>query len=354
MGKNVCPEPIIEPELPIIDAHHHLWVLPQTTLSSMEKDDSIASRMLLSPFRRYARYLLDEFLEDLATGHLVRATVFVEALAMYRTDGPKETRSIGEVEFVNGVAAMSASGLFGATKVCAGIVGNVDLTLGEAVESLLEAQIRAGGDRYRGVRCSGVVHDPDPIVLGKGVGVPQRLMDPNFRAGFSRLHRFGLSFEAWVLEPQLPQVIDLARAFPDTQIILNHVGAPVGVGPYTRQREERFPIWRGNILNLAVCPNVTVKLGGLGIPFGGFNSYLAEPPATSEQLAKEWAPYIETCIEAFGTSRCMFESNFPVDSATCSYPVLWNTFKRLAAGCSKDEKHQLFSGTANRTYRLGI
>jgi L-fuconolactonase len=270
---------------------------------------------------------------------------------MYRAGGPAETKSVGEVEFVNGVAAMSASGVFGEVKACSGIVGGVDLRLEDAVEEILTAHIRAGGERYRGVRCPGTDYDEDPKIMGAGVGVPHLLLDAKFRAGFAWLHRKGLSFDVFLLEPQLPDLIDLARSFPDTQIILNHVGAPLGVGRHAGRREERFSIWRDNIVTLSTCANVAVKLGGLGIQMGGFEYTL---PVSSSQLAAAWKPYIETCIEAFGVDRCMFESNFPVDAAVCTYPMLWNAFKKISAGASRTEKTALFGGTATRVYRLDI
>ncbi len=345
-------EPVIDPALPIIDAHHHLWFLPPATLDAMAQGTSISATALLPVFRAHARYLFDEFHRDVTSGHNIRASVFIDARAMYRQDGPTALRSVGEVEFVNGVAAMAASGAFGEPRLCAAIVGGVDLTLGEAAREVMLAHIAAGGGRYRGVR-SAIVTDPDPAIMSSSVPA-DRMADPMFRAGFAQLQPLGLSFEAWLLEPQLPGLLDLARAFPETQIILNHVGAPVGVGRYAGQRESRFPLWKRAIGDLAGCPNVTVKLGGLGIPFGGFASYLASPPASSQQLAAEWAPYIEACIEAFGVDRCMFESNFPVDASIGSYRTLWNAFKRIAAEASADEKTALFSGTAARIYRIEI
>jgi predicted TIM-barrel fold metal-dependent hydrolase len=271
---------------------------------------------------------------------------------MYRASGPELMRSVGEVEFVNGIAAMGASGLFGEAKVCAAIVGGVDLSLGAAVEEVLEAHVQAGGGRYRGVR-SPTVYDADANILG-GYEKPDVLLDATFRAGFGKLHQMGLSFDVWLFEPQLPQLIDLAQAFPETQIILNHVGTPLGVGCYAGHREQRFALWRENMRILARCDNVAVKLGGLGIPYGGFQSYAARPPATSLQLANEWKPYIETSIEVFGAGRCMFESNFPVDSAVGTFPMIWNAFKRIVGGASSDEKTALFSGTVTRVYRLDI
>ena len=346
-------ERILEPDLPIVDAHHHLWYLPESALAAMESHGSLSARALAPVFRSRARYLFDEFIADVTSGHNIRASVFVDAHAMYRTRGPQPIKSVGEVEFVNGIAAMSASGIFGDIKACAGIVGGVDLRLGDAIEEVLTAHIRAGGSRYRGIR-SPIVFDQDPKILGAGVGAPHVLLDKQFRVGFKKLQSFGLSYDAFLFEPQLPDLIDLARAFPETTIVLNHVGAPLAVGRFEGQREQRFPIWRESIRVLSRCDNVVVKLGGLGLPFGAFKSYLADPPATSAELAQEWTPYIQTCIEAFGVQRCMFETNFPVDASVGRYATVWNAFKRLAAGASKDEKAALFSGTAQRIYRLEI
>jgi len=347
-------EPILEPELPIVDAHHHLWLLPDAALQAVEAMNCVAGRAFLPPRREQARYLFDELMKDLDSGHNVRASVYVEAYSMYRSGGPDALKSVGEIEFANGVAAMAASGAFGDVKACAAIVGGVDLRLGEAVEEVLSAQARAGGDRYRGVRSAATMYDPDPSILGRGVGAPEVLLDREFRAGFKFLQPMGLCFDASILEPQLPELIDLARAFPETQIVLDHLGVPLGVAGYAGRRQERFQRWREHIRVLATCANVSVKLGGLGMPMPGFDSFARVPPASSVELAAEWKPYVESCIEVFGVDRCMFESNFPVDARTCSYPVLWNAFKRLTAGASKEEKTALFSGTATRIYRLDL
>jgi predicted TIM-barrel fold metal-dependent hydrolase len=351
MTNTIFSEEVIEPDLPIVDSHHHLWFLPDGALSTMETARSIVSRELAPVFRQHSRYLFEDFMSDLNSGHNVRASVFVEAQTMYRASGPETLKSVGEVEFATGVAAMAASGLFGHARVCAGIVGGVDLSLGDSVEEVLLAHIQAGGGRYRGVR-SPIIHDEDATILG--FGVPHVLRSAGFRRGFQWLQRLGLSFDAFVLEPQLPDLIDLARAFPDTSLILNHVGGPVGVGRYSGQREAQFPLWRKNMHALSACPNVTVKLGGLGISLAGLPSFRANPRFTSQQLADEWRPYIETCIETFGADRCMLESNFPVDAAVASYSVLWNAFKRIVAGASDAEKRALFSNTATRVYRLDM
>jgi predicted TIM-barrel fold metal-dependent hydrolase len=342
-------EAILEPDLPIIDPHHHLWDRRATPAPEGPPKHGFEALLRLSP-----RYLLDELLGDLQSGHKVIGTVYMECGSFYRQDAKPEFRSVGETEFVNGVAAMSASGLYGEARACAGIVGTVDLTIGARAAEVLDAHLRAGGDRFRGIRQS-ASSDPDVAVLGplarRGPGL---YLDTAFREGFSALEPRGLSFDAWLLEPQLDDLIDLARAFPATTIVLDHVGTPLGVGGYAGAREARFPIWREKIRRLAELPNTHVKLGGLAMPFCGFPSFMSDPPASSRQLAEEWRPYVETCIEAFGPGRAMFESNFPVDLGSCAYDVLWNAFKIIAAGASGEETAALFCDTARRVYRLNI
>ncbi len=341
-------EPILDPDLPIVDPHHHLWDRPAAMVAALAASKHDFTRVIeLVP-----RYLFDELMADLDSGHNVRATVYMECGAFYRADGPAEFRCLGETEFVTGVAAMSRSGVYGDARTCAAMVGHADLSLGARVAEVLQAHITAAGGRFRGIRNS-ASHDADPDVLGPLHGrAPGFYLDKTFREGFAQLAPLGLSFDAWMLEPQLPDLIDLGRAFPDTQIILDHVGTPLGLASYTGRREERFGVWRDNIRALARLPNVAVKLGGLAMVFPKFDSFLSDPPAPSTQLAAEWKPYIETCIEAFGPERCMFESNFPVDLGSCSYATLWNAFKIIAAGYSADEKTALFSGAATRIYRL--
>ena len=344
-------EEILDPELPIVDPHHHLWdrrnYAPPVPAAGPEHP-------FVTAIADARRYLLDELIADTQSGHNVRATVFVECGAMYKAEGPAELRCVGETEFVNGVAAMSASGTYGDFRACAGIVSKADLLLGDAVAPVLEAHVGAGGGRFKGIRNS-ASFDADKAVLGPLNRVEAGLyLSDKFRAGFARLAPMGLSFDAWLLEPQLPDVISLAQAFPDTTIVLDHVGTPLGRGVYEGRLDERFGIWRNNIRELARSPKVAVKLGGLAMAFCNFPSFLSEPRASSEQLAAEWKPYIETCIEAFGAERCMFESNFPVDMGACDYATLWNAFKRIAKGASAAEKAALFSGAAPKVYRLEI
>ncbi|WP_245215764.1 amidohydrolase family protein [Pararoseomonas baculiformis] len=321
-------EEILDPGLPIVDAHHHLWDRPG------------------------ARYLLDELLYDTGSGHDVRATVYVQARSMYRADGPEELRSLGETEFANGAAACSASGLYGPTRACSGIVGMVDLMLGDGVVPLLERHIRAAGDRFRGVRNQTAWHVAPEINSNPVPPRPGLLSEPAFRHGAARLEEHGLSLDIWAYHTQLDEVLDLARALPGLTLVLDHCGGPLGAGPYRGRRPEVLADWSRRMRLLAGCSNVVVKLGGLGMAVNGFGFERQELPPSSEQLATTWHPYLETCVEAFGARRCMFESNFPVDKGSYGYAVLWNAFKRFAARASLDERTALFSGTAINTYRL--
>jgi L-fuconolactonase len=250
-----------------------------------------------------------------------------------------------------GIAAMSDSGAYGPTRVDAGIVGYADLTLGDRVEAVLEAHVRAGGGRFRGVRHSGN-WDADPII-GNGAPGPGVYRRADFRAGLARLTAMGLSLDAWVFHAQLQDAVDLARAFPGTNIVMGHVGGVLGYGPYAGRRDEVFRSWRASVTELAKCPNVTMKLGGMMMRAALYDYGAAERPVTSEELAALWRPYMETCIELFGPKRCMFESNFPVEKMGVGWAALWNAFKRIAARASPDEKRALFHDTALRVYRLG-
>jgi L-fuconolactonase len=318
-------EAIIEPALPIIDPHHHLWLRDGET------------------------YLMPELLADLASGHNITATVFAECHSMYRADGPAELRPVGETEFVTGVAAMSASGQFGRTRVCAAMFGGADLTLGARVQPVLEAHLRAGGGRFRGIRYSTGWDASEKI--RSIVPEPGMLRDSRVRAAIGCLDALGLSLDVWLYHTQLDEVAELAGAFPGMTIILNHVGSPILGGPYRDKRDTVFADWRAAIGRVARHENVVVKLGALPIRLPGGTFDRTEPPS-SEEVAAAWRPYLETCITAFGPARGMFESNFPVQRRWCGYAVVWNAFKRIAAGASADEKTALFSGTAARAYRL--
>ncbi|HEY7490809.1 MAG TPA: amidohydrolase family protein [Candidatus Tectomicrobia bacterium] len=322
----------LEPDLPICDPHHHLW-------------DFHTERVA-------PRYLLDEILADVQSGHNVVSTVFIECASMFKADGPEAMRPVGEVEFVNGIAAMSASGHYGKVRVAAGIIGTANLRLGDAVAAVLDAHLVAGGGRFRGIRL-GATWDASEAVPNHRTQPPRGLLRrQDFRAGFAHLAPRQLTFEAWCYHHQLPEVTDLARAFPDTTIILDHFGGPIGIGPYAGKADEVYAQWRTAIRELATCPNVVAKLGGINMEVNGFGWHTQPRPPTSQELLEATRRYYEYTIEQFGVERCMFESNFPVDKASCSYTVLWNAFKRLTASASADEKARLFHDTAARVYRL--
>lgn len=339
-------EAIIEPDLPIIDPHHHLWDLRPLLPVFPEPHHPFIAAVSRSPY-----YTFNELHADATSGHNIIATVFMECGAFYRAGADDDMKVLGETEYVNGVAAQSASGLYGNLRLCDAIIGHVDLRLGDGARAILEAHM-ALTPRFKGIRHQGA-WNADPDVLGPPFHAPEGLYrDPSFRKGFAHLAPLGLTFDAWVLEPQLSDVLDLARAFPNQKIVLDHCGTPLGMGSYHGKLTERFDIWRKAIQEVASCPNVSVKLGGLAMSFAGMPDHGPEAGLSSDALAAMWRPYIETCIEAFGPSRAMFESNYPVDKWGASYPVLWNAFKRITQGASADEKRALYAGTAARFYGM--
>lgn len=341
------PEAIIEPDLPIIDPHHHLWDLRPLMAMMPTPHHPFIETLTHSPY-----YTFEELRAEVQSGHNVVGTVFMECGAFYRAGAEPGFGPVGEVEFVNGVAAQGASGLYGDFRPCAAIIGHADLTFGDGAVPVLEALVVAGNGRFKGIRHQGA-WDADPDVLGAPFHAPQGLYTNDaFRAGFKHLGAMGLTFDAWLLEPQLGDVIDLARAFPNQPIVLDHCGTPLGMGRYHGKLHEHFDTWRTSIQTLAECPNVVVKLGGLAMSFCGLPDQGPAAGLSSETLAAMWRPYIETCIEAFGPARGMFESNYPVDRWGADYITLWNTFKRLSSGASADEKHALFAGTAARFYEI--
>ncbi|MGO9450121.1 MAG: amidohydrolase family protein [Candidatus Binataceae bacterium] len=323
-------EDALEPSLPIIDPHHHLW------------DWSTS------------RYLLDELLADTGSGHRVIATVFVECASMYRADGPDTLKPVGETEFVNGIAAQSASGRYGATRAAAGIVSFADLTLGAAVEPVLQAHIAAAPSRFRGIRHAAAYDKSSEIRKSHTSPPPDLYQSKQFREGFAKLGAMGLSFDAWNYHHQIPALTDLARAFPYITIVLDHFGGPLGIGPYEGKRAEIFRQWKDDIADLARCPNVVAKLGGINMTVNGFGWHKRPKPPTSDELVSATLDYYLHAIDRFGPDRCMFESNFPVDKASCSYSVLWNAFKKIAAGFTAEEKAALFHRTAAKVYRLPL
>ena len=315
-------EEAIEPDLPICDAHHHLW---------NKREETVA-------------YLHDDLLADTQSGHNVVSTVFIECMAEYRSTGPEELRPVGETEFVEAIANTN-----GDRNVIDAIVGLADLTLGERVRPVLEAHISAS-PRFRGIRHA-AGWDPSPDVRNSHTNPPQELYRTDkFREGFACLVDMDLTFEAWQFHPQLEELAELASAFPSARIVVNHLGGPVGIGPY--RREQIVPDWRKGIQAVAACSNVVIKLGGLAMPLNGFGWHKQPAPPSSEKLAEATRDYYLFCIDQFGPERCMFESNFPVDKISCSYTVLWNSFKRITAHLPTADRANLFQKTATNFYRI--
>jgi predicted TIM-barrel fold metal-dependent hydrolase len=301
----------------IVDPHHHLWEHPTKP------------------------YMMAELGADTASVAGVTKTVFVECGSGYRPDGPEAFRPVGETEFV--VAADPDGSI-------AGIVGFADLTRPE-ITDVLAAHVDAGAGRFRGIRHA-AAWDPSPEIRESHTKPPPHLLGhDDFRRGFAALGAAGLSFDAWLYHPQLPELTALCRAVPDTPVILDHLGGPLGIGPYAARRDEVLAGWRASMEDVASCDNVVLKLGGIGMAIYGLGWH-RDGGASSEQLVEAWGEPIRWCVDTFGADRCMFESNFPVDKQSCTYADLWSAFEQIVAGASRAEHEALFSATATRSYRL--
>ncbi len=324
-------EPIIDPDVPIIDAHHHLFDRP--TL----------------------RYLFDDYLADIRSGHRIIAAVYIETQAMARPDGPEILRPLGEIEFANGVGAMAASGNYGDCRVCAAIVGHADLRFGQAIGEYLDSALDRAPDRLHGVRQVSL-DDPNEAPYRYISHRPPRaiMQHPKFRLGFRELGKRGLTFDAAVFHHQLDEIADLASAFPETTIVLDHSGHAMRLGMDPAGRAEVFETWRKKLLEVARRPNIMCKVGGFGMPFWGFGFEERPDPIGFMELATTWKPFVEASIEAFGANRCMMESNYPLDSRSCGYVPLWNALKYIVRGASSEEKAALFYKTAARVYRINL
>ena len=323
-------EHALEPGLPVVDPHHHLWDRPDH------------------------RYMAHDYIYDIRTGHTVVSTVFVQCRSMLRRDGPQEMAPVGEVDFANGASALGACGLFEPTRICEAIVAGADLALGDAVAPVLEAMIDVAGKRLRGVRNPVVWHESRDVQSSTATPPPRGLMTTDgFRQGVKRLARMDLSLDVWAYHTQLDEIHALARENPSMPVIIDHMGGPIGVGPYASDLSRMRSDWAAGLKRLAGLPNTFIKFGGAGMPVFGFGFHQAPKPPSSDDLVRAWATHYEICLNAFGPQRFMFESNFPVDKGSFSYAVLWNAFKKLCGGCSASERHEMLAGTATRVYRLG-
>ena len=323
-------EETLEPEIPICDPHHHFWVARPEPV-------------------HYQQYLLPELSSDVGSGHNVTSTVFIEVRCEYRTDGPDEMKPVGEVEYIQTIADAAAAGNQGPTKAAAAIIGHADLKLGDGVRPVLEAMQAASPNRFRGVRHS-VGYDESPELANRDI--KGALGTDGYRAGAKVLASMGFVLENSLYYHQLSELADFARAVPELPIVLNHIGGLVRVGPYANRDEEVMPEWRKGVEEVSKCPNIIMKLGGVGQLRYGYYWHDRETAIGSEELAQELGPLMEHCIQQFGPDRCMFESNFPVDKISYSYNVIYNAFKRLSKGYSPNERAAMFHDTAARAYNI--
>ena len=323
-------EAAIEPERPIVDPHHHFFES-------------------FGPGGPFPNYALEDLWADTAS-HNVEQTVYVQCGEHYRTTGPDAYRPVGETEWVDAIARRARADGPGRTRV-GGMVGTARLLDGEAVRGVLEAHL-AASPLFRGIRDIAAWGEGEGVHKGSSSDDPYLYENAKFREGFAQLAPLGLSFDGYHYHTQLPSLVSLARAFPETQIICDHLGTPLGIGPFAGQRQPIFEQWRKDVAELGRCENVSMKLGGMLMPWNGWGWDEALAPPTSDEFVAEQGDYYHHAIDAFGPERCMFESNFPVDKASLSYGVLWNAFKKIAARYSEAERESLLRGTAMRVYRL--
>lgn len=325
-------EPIVDPDIAIVDAHHHLFHNANVT------------------------YAASDYAEDARAGHRIVASVYVDAHTYYRTSGPEVLRPLGEVEFANGVGAMADGGAFGGLRICAAIVGHADLRLGSQVGWLLDRAMAAAPDRFRGIRQVTMDYPDDTPYRFFMSGLPPFgvLEHPDFHDGFAELAARDLVFDAAAFHVRVPELAKLADAWPNTRIVLNNMGIAMALDADEARQREVFEEWRANLVDIARRDNVVCKVGGLGMPFWGFGLHEREGAIGSEELSRHWQPWVDVALEAFGADRCMAGSNYPPDSRSAGFVPLWNALKRTVAGCSADEKADLFSRTAARTYRIAL
>ena len=323
---NTVTEAIIDPDRPIIDPHHHLWQIETM----------------------FGRYELDDLWADTGSGHKVEKTVFLDCHSSYRRDGPRELRPIGETEYVAGVAKQSQKNPNQAS--IAAIVSHADMMLGKEVATVLEAHEAAGQGLFRGIRHSGPFEETGTLLMSGSHPCPYD--QETFREGVATLGDMGYTYDTWHFHLQNTAFAELARAVPGTLMILDHFGTPLGAGAYAGKKEEIFAQWCDDIAEIAACPNVFAKLGGLAMPDNGFGWEKRDHPPSSDEFVEAQQRYYHHAIKCFGPERCMFESNFPVDKLSISYHVLYNGLKKIAADYSADDQQAMFYDTAARVYRI--
>ncbi|MDP1931028.1 MAG: amidohydrolase family protein [Gammaproteobacteria bacterium] len=323
-------EEIIEPDRPVIDPHHHLWT------DTFNRD-----------------YLLDDFRADTGSGHRIVKTVFVECRAFYDESAPLHLQSVGETAAIRELAQHSTTST-GKAQI-AGIVAHADLRLGatpQRLHEVLEKHRIAAGGLLRGIRQSGARDNRPEDLLITGRAPAYLYGREEFRTGLRMLPDYGLTYDTWHFHHQNEDFCELAQTAPDTTMILDHFGSPLGVGIYKGRQDEIFSQWKRDMAEIAKCRNVYMKLGGLAMPDNGFGWDKSNTPPGSDEIVRTQKKYYLHVLDLFGAERCMFESNFPVDRLSLSYHVLWNAFKKMVADASESEKHALFYGTAERVYRL--
>jgi predicted TIM-barrel fold metal-dependent hydrolase len=314
-------EDVLDPELPIIDPHFHLWKIGEFN------------------------YWLPEYLADTHSGHNVEAAIYMEASTKYRLGGPEELKCIGETEFAYEQIGQSNG-------FVAGIIAAANLRAPEYLDRVLDAHIEASHGRLCGIRDM-AGWDADPTLRDERYELPENILElPQFRQSVRHVGERGLVCNLWLYFHQLERLATVARQAPKTRVVVNHTGGPLGRGVYEGRYHEVFTVWKRGMSALAECPNVYVELGGMGMRWMGFGFHKWTRPPSSQELADAWRPHFATTVELFGANRCMFESNFPVDHEICSYVTLWNAYKRFTAGFSSAERDALFSRTALDLYGI--
>ena len=331
---NQVVEPILEPNLPIIDPHHHLWPSPL-------EENKIPVK---------SHYLLEDLWKDTESGHNIIKTIFVECGQGYYKTGPELLKPVGETEFVLGIAKKSRENTSKAQ--ISGIVGHADLMLGKSVKETLEAHQEKGEGLFKGVRHTAGWDQSEEIRNSHSKPIRHIYLDDDFQDGVEQLEKLEMSLDAWHYHTQIKELTLLAKTFPNLIIIHNHFGGPLGIGPYEGNRDKIFNHWKEDIFELSGCKNVVSKLGGMAMPINGWDWHKRNKPATSNELVLAQKEYYLHVIDSFGSERCLFESNFPVDKQSISYPVLWNAFKKLTFNFSEKDKNQLFYETAARVYKI--